>query len=72
MLTTGMRHDPSRAGALLVLDAYHGLLRVDTTRSSVELLFDSKKHGLALVNDLDISADGQLGEHEKKKRRNLE
>jgi hypothetical protein len=57
----GMRRDPSRpVGHLLVCDAYQGLLRVDTASGLVVTLVDAVSHGLALVNDLDVSSDGKL------------
>jgi len=58
----GMRRDPSRPGGgnLLVCDAYRGLVRVDTATGKVETLVASRAHGLALVNDLDVSADGRF------------
>jgi hypothetical protein len=61
----GIRHDFSQPGnnSLLVLDAYRGLLRIDTASGDKMLVFDSHHYGQALVNDLDVSPDGRIGEN---------
>lgn len=54
----GLRADPSVPGAILVADAYLGLMRVMPTTGAVTVLVDPSTHNLTLVNDLEVSADG--------------
>lgn len=50
----GIRPDPTNKDALIVTDAYMGLLRVNVLNGNVETLVRPQDYGLTLMNDLDI------------------